>query len=220
MKYRICYEKKDSLIFISQLDLQKVFQRAFRRTRIQLEYTQGFHPHPKMTYSPPLPLFVASKEEYLDVALVGEFDAQEIKERLTKTLPRDLIIVSVEPVTESTPSLSSILVWGNYEIILCAEDENKAADAANALSEYMNGTKEILITKLNKKKQTVTKDILPLVKNFSVRSNGCEIIINADLSLLNDSLLSAAVFTGALKDNVTEAKELVTKSITKLSAKM
>lgn len=220
MKYRICYEKKDSLIFISQLDLQKVFQRAFRRTRIQLEYTQGFHPHPKMTYSPPLPLFVASKAEYLDVALVGEFDADEIKEKLTKTLPRDLIIVSVELITENTPSLASILVWGNYEIILLAEDENKAQEAAEAISEYMNTTAEILITKLNKKKQTVTKDILPLVKDFSVRADGSEIIINADLSLLNDSLLSAAVFTGALKDNVPQAKELVTKSITKLSAKM
>ena len=110
-----------------------------------------------------------------------------------------------------------MLVWGNYEIILRTE-KSDAETTALAINEYMQGATEILITKLNKKKQTVTKDILPLVKDFCVKSEGDEIIINASLCMLNDSLLSAAVFTRALKDNVSQAKELITKSIQKLSA--
>lgn len=122
LKYRLCYEKKDSLIFISQLDLQGVFQRAFRRGKVQLEYTQGFHPHPKMTYSPPLPLYVASKEEYLDVALSGEFTEQEIFDKISAVLPRDLILRSVEALDENSPSLPSFLIWGDYEIILTSDE--------------------------------------------------------------------------------------------------
>ncbi len=214
MKYRLCYEKKDSLIFISQLDLQKIFQRAFRRGKVQLEYTQGFHPHPKMTYSPPLPLYVASREEYLDVALSGEFTEQEIFDKISTVLPRDLILRSVEALNENSPSLPSFLIWGDYEIILRGE-EPLTADVAKAIEEYVIGSSEILIEKKNKKKQTVTKDLRPLIESFKAEEKDGDIIITASLSLLNDSLLSPVLLTNTIKERVPQANGLVTKSILK-----
>ena len=214
LKYRLCYEKKDSLIFISQLDLQGVFQRAFRRAKVQLEYTQGFHPHPKMTYSPPLPLYCASKEEYLDVALEGELDEKEIFEKIAGVLPRDLILRSVEAINEDTPSLPSFLVWGDYEIILKGE-ESLTEETAKAIEEYILNSEQILIEKKNKKKQIVTKDLRPLIESFSAKCVDGEVVINASLSLLNDTLLSPVVLTNTIKERVPHANGLVTKSILK-----
>ncbi len=215
MKYRLCYEKKDSLIFISQLDLQGVFQRAFRRAKVQLEYTQGFHPHPKMTYSPPLPLYVSSKEEYLDVALEGEQDEKEVFEKLSGVLPRDLILKSVEALNENSPSLPQFLIWGDYEIIL-SSDEPITKNIASLMEEYVNNSSEILIQKKNKKKQLVTKDIRPLIETFSAREVDGEIMIRTSLSLLNDTLLSPVLLTNTIKENLPEASGLITKSIVKL----
>lgn len=214
LKYRLCYEKKDSLIFISQLDLQGVFQRAFRRGKVQLEYTQGFHPHPKMTYSPPLPLYVASKEEYLDVALSGEFTEQEIFDKISAVLPRDLILRSVEALDENSPSLPSFLIWGDYEIILTS-DGPISAGVASAIEEYVLDSSEILIEKKNKKKQIVTKDLRPLIESFRAEEKGGDIIITASLSLLNDSLLSPVLLTNTIKERVPLANSLITKSILK-----
>ncbi len=216
MKYRLCYEKKDSLIFISQLDLQGVFQRAFRRAKVQLEYTQGFHPHPKMTYSPPLPLYVSSREEYLDVALEGGQDEKEIFGKLSGVLPRDLILKSVEAITENTPSLPDFLVWADYEIIL-SSDNPLTEDDAEAIEEFVNTSPEILIQKKNKKKQIVTKDIRPLVESFEARQEDGMIKIKTSLSLLNDTLLSPVLLTNTIKERIPVGEKLITKSITKIS---
>lgn len=215
MKYRLCYEKKDSLIFISQLDLQGVFQRAFRRAKVQLEYTQGFHPHPKMTYSPPLPLYVASKEEYLDVALEGEQDEKVIFEKIAGVLPRDLILKSVEAITEQTPSLPQFLIWADYEIILKAKTP-LTEDDARRIEAFVVDSPGILIQKKNKKKQIVTKDIRPLIESFSAEEIGGGIIIRASLSLLNDTLLSPVLLTNTIKERVENCSELITKSIVKV----
>ncbi len=215
MKYRLCYEKKDSLIFISQLDLQGVFQRAFRRAKVQLEYTQGFHPHPKMTYSPPLPLYVASKEEYLDVALEGEQDEKVIFDRISGVLPRDLILKSVQVITEDTPSLPQFLIWADYEIILSSED-SLTKDNAESIEEFVLNSPEILIQKKNKKKQIVTKDIRPLIESFSAKEEGGLIKISASLSLLNDTLLSPVLLTNTIKERIPGGEKLITKSIVKV----
>ncbi|MBR6800325.1 MAG: TIGR03936 family radical SAM-associated protein [Eubacteriaceae bacterium] len=214
MKYRLCYEKKDSLIFISQLDLQGVFQRAFRRAKVQLEYTQGFHPHPKMTYSPPLALYVASKEEYLDVALEGEQDEKEIFAKISAVLPRDLILRSVEALDENSPSLPSFLIWADYEIVL--RGEALSEDVAKEIEGYVLNSSEILIQKKNKKKQIVTKDLRPLIESFAAKVVDGEIVINASLSLLNDTLLSPVLLTNTIKERVPSANHLITKSIVKV----
>ena len=41
---RVKYKKEDEMIFISHLDLQRLLQRAFRRAKINLSYSEGFNP--------------------------------------------------------------------------------------------------------------------------------------------------------------------------------
>lgn len=200
MKYRICYEKKGALIFISHLDVQKAFQRAFRRTDIRLAMSQGFHPHPKMTYSPPLPLFVASEEEYLDVALDTFFTEAEILEKLNHALPRDMRAKWVKMLGEHEPSLTDLLQWGQYRIILRAERAFTTADALS-VEQFFEESRELLVEKKNKKGELLQKDIRPQIRALAAScTDSGEMIVTALLSMRNDNLLNPNVFIDVLQN--------------------
>ncbi len=68
-RYRIEYAKTGSARFLSHLELVRVFNRALRRSGLPLVFTQGFRPHPKVSYGPSLGVGVAGLREYLDVEL-------------------------------------------------------------------------------------------------------------------------------------------------------
>jgi len=66
-KDRVRYTKTGPARFISHLDVVRLFDRAARRAKISLVYSQGFHPRPKLSFGPPLSLGVGSIAEYLDL---------------------------------------------------------------------------------------------------------------------------------------------------------
>ena len=43
---RLLFEKKGNAIWISHLDLMRVFQRSFKRAGLPLTHTKGFNPRP------------------------------------------------------------------------------------------------------------------------------------------------------------------------------
>ena len=57
---RLRFSKTDQAKYISHLDTNRVFSRAFARAKIDLWFTEGFNPHPYMSFSLPLSLGVES----------------------------------------------------------------------------------------------------------------------------------------------------------------
>ena len=121
---------------------------------------------------------------------------------------------SVEALDENSPSLPSFLIWADYEIVL--RGEALSEDVAKEIEGYVLNSSEILIQKKNKKKQIVTKDLRPLIESFAAKVVDGEIVINASLSLLNDTLLSPVLLTNTIKERVPSANHLITKSIVKV----
>ena len=68
---RILFEKKGNAIWISHLDLMRLFQRAFKRAGLPLTHTQGFNPRPSVSIALPLSVGVESCCELLDFDLDG-----------------------------------------------------------------------------------------------------------------------------------------------------
>ena len=84
---RLLFEKTGNAIFISHLDLMRLFQRAFKRANLKLTHTQGFNPRPSVSIPLPLSVGVESVCEMLDFQLDGETIAcEEIKDRLNSAL--------------------------------------------------------------------------------------------------------------------------------------
>ena len=84
---RMKFSKGEEVKYISHLDLQRTFQRALRRADIQIAYSQGFNPHPKLSFAMALAVGMTSEGEYVDVELAHPIDAKEMKERLNNLYP-------------------------------------------------------------------------------------------------------------------------------------
>ena len=80
--------------FISHLDLMRLFGRAIRRAGLPIAMTEGFSPHPKMSFKRALKLGVESDNEEALFCINGWIKPEEFKERLQLQLPDGITITS------------------------------------------------------------------------------------------------------------------------------
>lgn len=92
---RLRFSKTGQAKYISHLDTNRVFSRAFARAKINLWYTQGFNPRPYMSFSLPLSLGVESFCENVDIRIIDDLTDVEIKVRVNDALPLGIRIVDV-----------------------------------------------------------------------------------------------------------------------------
>jgi len=166
---RVKYKKEDEMIFISHLDLQRLLQRAFRRAKINLSYSEGFNPHPKMSYGNALALGVESQGEYVDIEIEDDIEVDEFLERINNQLPEGIKFIKGQEIDPKTPSLSSVIVYGEYIFNI---DLDTPLSKEFVKSRVLNFVKseEIIVAKTNKKGRKVEVDIRPLIKNFDLVS--------------------------------------------------
>ncbi len=88
-RVRLKFSKTGEMRFLSHLELVSLITRAIRRAGLPLRYSQGFHPLPKLSFSPPLPVGMESAEEYMDMELgsIERLEPEDILRRLNATLP-------------------------------------------------------------------------------------------------------------------------------------
>ena len=212
LKYRMSYQKNNSLIFISQLDLQRMFQRAFMRAQVPLMYSNGFNPHPKMTYSPPVSMFISSACEYLDFETTSDEDPDLILSSLNEVLPDDIIINDIVKLDENSKSLSKILNWASYQYTLKNIGELSEEEL---ISEY--SCCELNYEKRNKKNKITKRDLKEYTRNFSVKKSGDLLIINACHSMENDNMVNARAFIDLFMKNSKLAEQMCLLSIRKIT---
>ena len=63
---RLLFEKRGDAVYLSHLDLMRVFQRAFKRADILIWHSQGFSPRAYVSIALPLPVGMESRCEILD----------------------------------------------------------------------------------------------------------------------------------------------------------
>ena len=166
---RVKYKKEDEMIFISHLDLQRLLQRAFRRAKINLSYSEGFNPHPKMSYGNALALGVESQGEYVDIEIEDDIEVKEFLERINEQLPDGIKFVKGQEIDPKTPSLSSIIVYGEYIFNIDLEVPLSKEFVKSRVLNFVK-SKEIIRTKKNKKGKKVEVDIRPMIRNFDLVS--------------------------------------------------
>jgi len=88
--FRIWYEKTGPAAFLSQLELQAVFERALRRAGLPLSFSAGFHPMPRLSFGMALPVGVASLQEWINIFLRQDFEPDDVTTRLGRVMPEGL----------------------------------------------------------------------------------------------------------------------------------
>ncbi|MDQ2790614.1 MAG: radical SAM protein [Pseudonocardiales bacterium] len=92
-KVRLCYAKRGKLRFTSHRDVARAFERALRRAGLPMAYSQGFHPHPKVSWVGAAPTGAASEAEYVEIALVEHLDPEMVRARIDAALPDGLAVL-------------------------------------------------------------------------------------------------------------------------------
>lgn len=86
MRARIRFSKFGSMKFLGHLDVMRYFQKAIRRTDLDVCYSEGFHPHQIMSFAQPLSVSLTSDGEYFDVEFRTEHSEAELLEKLSAVM--------------------------------------------------------------------------------------------------------------------------------------
>lgn len=124
-RIRISYCKGVELQYTGNLDMHKVWERTFRRAKLPLAYSQGFHPQPKLQQAAPLPLGFTSKAEMLDVWLDTEESITEISKKVISTAQPGIIVNNVQGMPPQSEPLPNLVTAAEYRIV-CDEDIDKS----------------------------------------------------------------------------------------------
>src|SRR4029078_12692101 len=114
-RFRIVFQKSSEMCFTSHLDLMRTWERSLRRSGLPLAYTQGHHPHLKMSFGPPLPLGYRSRAEVFDLEF-SQPPGAALAERLNALLPAGVSVLAFRPILFKTPSLMSELEGASYRV--------------------------------------------------------------------------------------------------------
>ncbi len=114
-RLRMAYAKGEELRYISHLDLQRTWERAFRRARLPMAYSQGFNPRPRFQMASALPVGVTGRSELLDIWLVEPLSSEEAVSRLRPVLPGGLEVLSAEEVELPAPALQAQMRAADYQ---------------------------------------------------------------------------------------------------------
>lgn len=118
MRAMIRFGKQPRLRFISHLDLQRFFQRAVNRTGLPIAYSQGFNPHPVMSFGSALALGWTSEYEVIDIKLSAPMGRKRTEEAIRAALPEDLPVLEVRMVDDRHPAPMSLVRMSDYRIRL------------------------------------------------------------------------------------------------------
>ena len=126
-RVRVTYRKAGVLRFIGHLDLMRTWERALRRARLPLAYSQGYSPHPRIALAAPLPVGMIGERELMDVLLTEHLPASEVMEKLASTLPEDIDVLDVREVARKLPSLQASTLSARYRVVFDAADIDATA---------------------------------------------------------------------------------------------
>lgn len=195
---RIKFIKVGDMIYISHLDVQRLLQRAFRRANVELAFSQGFNPHPKMSYGNALALGVESYGEYVDIEIKDDIGSQELMDRINNQLPDGMQFEKCIELEGGERALAANIMFGDYEFEI--ENINKL-DEETVLKnlEKLKNSESILTTRRNKKKKIVEVDIRPLIKTIDIKKVDNEkIVVSSILATGSKQNLNTNVFVPKL----------------------
>jgi len=173
-KFRIKYGKGPELRFISHLDTMRLWQRTIRRAGIPVSYSQGFTPHQKVSFGPPLPLGMTSRAEYLDIQLEKPTGG-DIGAVLGSQANTGISILAAKPVFKDVQSLSSLIDALEYRVTFEGN-----ADLRSILGEHQRRKdgNEPWMVEVERKDGRSSVDLMQqIIKLTIINNNQFEIIV-------------------------------------------
>ena len=200
MRMLAVYHKAEAARFISHLDILRALQRAFRRAKLPLRYSDGFNPHPELSFASALATGMTSDAEWFEVELTQEMTPESFISAVNPVLPRGLSVSDAREMPAGIKTLTSCTRAAEYRITISTEQEFEKDLLEETLHGLLSG--EIIV---NKRTKSGIKpvDIRPQVLKAIVEGIEKDTITLRVLGQLQaDGGLRAELFAGALLDRL------------------
>jgi radical SAM-linked protein len=168
---RILFEKTGNAVWISHLDLMRVFQRAFKRAGLPLTHTQGFNPRPSVSIALPLSVGVESCCEMLDFDLDGD----KVANRIVRGKLNDYLVpgIRVIKVYDNGQKLKFLALLDT--VVTLEYDQGVPSDAVSKLQELF-GREEVLVEKKTKSNGIQDQNIIPMIRSMEIEQTDAQTV--------------------------------------------
>jgi radical SAM-linked protein len=196
---RALFEKCGNAVWISHLDLMRLFQRAFKRAGLPLTHTQGYNPRPSVSIALPLSVGVESDCELLDFDLDGlELSCEEICRKLNEALVEG---VRVRQVYDDGLKIKHLALLKSKLIL--EYDAGVQLGAVDGIRQLLS--RSSLVVEKKGKNGVVDQDIIPMLRSFRVIEGEQEICIEI-LACCQNPTLNPMQIVSAIEKYLPELK--------------
>ncbi len=180
---RLLFEKQGNAIWISHLDLMRLFQRSFKRAGLPLTHTKGFNPRPSVSIALPLSVGIESHCELLDFDLDSDgFTNDDIRARLNHTLTEGVRVLDVYDNGRKIKDLALLDCCITLEY-----DAGIPVGGEKSIRELF--ARENLLVEKKNKNGVLQQDIIPMIKALKLTAaNDHTILIHARICCQNPTL--------------------------------
>ncbi len=179
---RLFYKKKGRMKFVSHLDMNRFFTRVLRKSNLPVWYTEGYNPHPYITFAAPLSLGFESDYEIMDFRLTqDDFSLTKAQEILETVVPEYIEIIKL-----SEPVLKAGQI-GFAGFVLTFE----SGEIAERFYEFISSA-NVIVSKKTKKGEIKVMDVADKIRDVSINGEKVSITLPAGNDNINPSVIVAA----------------------------
>ena len=165
-KYVLKFTKTGYSKYISHLDLMRVFARSFKIAELDIKYSQGYNPHPRMSFAQPLSLGYSSVSEYLEFETVSNHTEEELLNMLRPLLSEGIEILFIEEFDLGKSSFAAETVAAEFRITF--ESDRTEEELRSILEEYLSQPQIIALKRMKKTKRLEETDIKGKIRQITI----------------------------------------------------
>ena len=174
-RYQVSFARGRRLAYLSHLENVAVIIRGLRRLQIPLAFSQGFHPHPKISFSHALPVGLASEDEVMEFRTLAPVTAETLAQGWSRVMPVELKFKDMIKLGDRAAAIDRRLKGCRYRIEAAAENhpgsENIIPDVEACAELVIAGKKPLTLTRMKKGKLREI-DLAPHIKRVEKGENG------------------------------------------------
>ncbi len=158
IQQRVRFTKLGKIRFLSHRDLARIWERSLRRSGVQVAYSEGFSPRPRLSFGLALSTGHESLGEYLDIDLARDVDPLELPGIVNPSLPDGMVAQIACAIEPGIPSLQQAVISSTWRITLADVPVDELTEGL----ERVLGADELPIV-VERKGNKITLDARPAI---------------------------------------------------------
>jgi len=177
-RYLFVFVKRGPARFLAHLDVTTALLRAIIAGGITLAYSQGFHPHPRVSFATATAVGMESTGEYGEMILRKPLaDPAAAVAVINGHLPAGIAVTMLEPLPMDAPSLTDMVIGFRYEVSLAVVPEMASPQSLLDKIAAFLAAATFPVTR-KRKGQASSRDLRPFVEELALRDSGRTLVLS------------------------------------------